>query len=501
MSMKIGMVARRLLLTGTMAGAMVLGSWEGKALAFGGTWTIGGSAPEALDTCLLLTDGRVMMHGGSTPDWFILSPDVHGNYANGTLFKTSMPSTYAPLYFASAVLADGKMIVAGGEFNCVNGPCVLNDPNPTTDLGYLYDPQANTWTKVNPPSGWTTILDAPSAVLTNGTFLLGNAFTAQSAQLNESALSWTATGTNRTDSNNEEGWTLLPNGEVLTVTTSLLAPNGTSFADIYDANTQQWTLSNVSTPVAVATGGEIGPALLLANGLVFQSGATGHTALYNPSTTTWTAGPDFPVAPNGQLFVTNDAPAVLLPNGNVLLAAGPGPQGGSTTSWFEYDGSQIHPVASPPATAFTMFNSRMLVLPNGQVLETDSSATYNLYTPVGSPNPSWAPNLPSFGFPSTLTRGNTYTLFGTQFNGLSQANAYGDDAQDATNYPLARIKNNASGHVFYARTHNHDWMGVASGNQTISTQIDVPASIETGPSTLSIVANGIASTPVNVTVQ
>jgi hypothetical protein len=64
-----------------------------------------------------------------------------------------------------------------------------------------------------------------------------------------------------------------------------------------------------------------------------------------------------------------------------------------------------------------------------------------------------------------------------------------------------RIKNNATGHVFYARTHDHSTMGVRTGNATVSTNVDVPAGMETGASTLQVVANGIASAPFSVTVN
>ncbi len=63
-----------------------------------------------------------------------------------------------------------------------------------------------------------------------------------------------------------------------------------------------------------------------------------------------------------------------------------------------------------------------------------------------------------------------------------------------------RIKNDASGHVFYARTHDHSTMAVATGSMTVSTEFDVPAGIEMGESTLVVVANGIASQPVSVNV-
>jgi hypothetical protein len=78
---------------------------------------------------------------------------------------------------------------------------------------------------------------------------------------------------------------------------------------------------------------------------------------------------------------------------------------------------------------------------------------------------------------------------------------YGDDAQMATNYPLVRITNGSTGHVFYARTYDHSSMGVATGTTIVSTNFDVPAGMETGASEMVVVANGIPSDPVAVTVQ
>jgi hypothetical protein len=100
-----------------------------------------------------------------------------------------------------------------------------------------------------------------------------------------------------------------------------------------------------------------------------------------------------------------------------------------------------------------------------------------------------------------VTPGSTYKITGTQFNGLSQAAAFGDEYQTATNYPLVRITNTATGHVFYAKTHDHSTMGVATGSKSVFTNFDVPTSIETGASTLEVVANGIPSVAVNITVN
>ena len=73
--------------------------------------------------------------------------------------------------------------------------------------------------------------------------------------------------------------------------------------------------------------------------------------------------------------------------------------------------------------------------------------------------------------------------------------------ETATNYPLVRLTNVASGHVMYARTHDHSTMGVATGSALVSTHFDVPLNAEPGATRLEVVANGIASTAVTITVN
>jgi len=123
-----------------------------------------------------------------------------------------------------------------------------------------------------------------------------------------------------------------------------------------------------------------------------------------------------------------------------------------------------------------------------------------VYRSAGAANPDWAPRIVTDEATLTLTRGNTYRISGHNFNGFSQGAAYGDDAQAATNFPLVRITNRATGHVFYARTHDHSTMAVAYTG-IASTLYDVPAGMETGPADLVVVTNGIASAPVAVMVQ
>jgi hypothetical protein len=130
---------------------------------------------------------------------------------------------------------------------------------------------------------------------------------------------------------------------------------------------------------------------------------------------------------------------------------------------------------------------------------TDGSGDIELYTSTGAPNPSWAPAITKV--PKTLMHGKSYVLSDTQLNGLSQGAAYGDDAQMASKYPLIRITNNATGHVFYARTYNHSSMAVAIGSAIVKTHFALPAGVELGASQLQVVANGIPSDPVTVTIK
>jgi hypothetical protein len=113
-------------------------------------------------------------------------------------------------------------------------------------------------------------------------------------------------------------------------------------------------------------------------------------------------------------------------------------------------------------------------------------------------NPEWEPVITLA--PQLLRPGESYRLEGIRLNGMSQGSVYGDEDQDATNYPLVRLINLATHHMFYTRTHDHSSMAVAS-DRVSSTYFDVPAKLERGLSRLEVVANGIASRPVLVYVK
>jgi hypothetical protein len=447
--------------------------------------------PDGAAIDFLLTDGRVLVQGFGGADWYTLTPDQNGQYVTGTWTKVgSLPSGYSPDAFASAVLADGRVVIAGGEYNFGNFSL--------TDLCAIYDPVSNTWANLAPPTGWDYIGDSPSSVLPDGGFLLGRKLDKRIAVLDPVTLTWTELSSKgKKDFNAEEGWTLMPNGNVLTYDVKK-APN----SEWYDTTKQRWstlgsTVANLAGPPEVHSikygggtyypPGEVGPGVLRPDGTVFATGATpkggtfGHTAIYTPGAGgkpgTWAAGPNFPSGDDAA-----DSFAALLPTGNVLVE-------GESGALYEFNGTTM------TKTKFNGRDSSLMVLPTGEVL----IGGYEVYRAAGTVPASYAPVIGTF--PASVTRGSTYAISGQQFNGLSQANSFGDEFQTATNYPLVEITNTATGHVVFAKTHGHSTMGVATGTATVSTNFDVPSGAGTGPSTLVVVANGIPSTPVSITVD
>jgi hypothetical protein len=407
------------------------------------------------------------------------------------------------------------MIVEGGEY--------IGENAVWSDQGAIYDPVNNTWTSVAPPPGWTNMGDAASDVLTDGTFMLQQPcntcltspdLTVDDALLNAKNLTWTVIpATGKRDPNDEEGWTLLPNGKLLT-----LDLWGIGNTELFDPNTNTWSFAGWTStfdPVDPYPVVEIGPQVEMPGGNVFVVGAgsstqqpptacttdvTSPTALYQYSTGTWTAGPEIPTI-NDQEQDSTDGPGSILPDGNVLFDTGSCVYNGPL-AFFLYDASsntlsEVPDIANAANDA--PYYTRMLALPNGQVLFNDGSSQMLVYTAGGRPNPAWAPSITSLSA-TTLAPGGTYSLSGRQLAGLDPGATYGDDVQDNTNFPLVRITNDATGVVTYARTHDWTSVSIAPGAFS-STQFTLPSTTPAGRSSLVVVANGIASPPSRVTVS
>jgi hypothetical protein len=475
---------------------------------------------------MLLTDGRVLIHeepncSGSTckgkdyTAWYTLTPDINGSYVNGTWTQVaSLPNGYAPLYFASAVLPDGKVGVQGGEYQCPAGSCTAT----WQSLGALYDPVANTWAATTPPvpNALGAMGDSESVVLANGTWMIGICcaqFVGYTAYpdyvyFNESTLNFTPegyVGDGQTTEYDEAGFNLLPNGQVLMVNVPLGAYNATlATSQVYDPVNNVW-LPPVSTQVqlwdadcgnSASASYELGPVMLLPSGTLWATGASscqaGNTATYDPVAGVWTAQAPFP-----NKGAANDAAGATEINGNAIVATSPYTNETSTpVTFYEWNSTTntINTIPNPVnASKDDSFVGHLLVLPTGQIMWTDFTSTgVQILTSAGTYQAAWQPTITTA--PSSLTVGQTYPISGTQFNGVTTGASYGDDFQDTTNYPLVRIVNTGTGHVFYARTHDHSTMGVATGSTPVSTNFDVPV-METGPCQLYVVANGIPSAP------
>jgi hypothetical protein len=511
------------------------------------SWTSFSNLPSASpafqpDTMVLLSDGTVMVHNTLETDssnnttagweWYRLKADDNGDYDSGT-WSGPFNMTTARQFFASAVLKDGRLFVLGGEYSSAGGD---------TTLGEIFDPQTNSWSAMTTPFSWING-DAAAAVLPDGRIIFGALANSRTAIWDPVSDDWREAGlgfgaiasTSKVGTTDEEGWTLLPEGTVLTIDIS-----GTPAAEKYDPAQDLWIsagapgqslalISLKDTTVSAKPDiniSEIGPALVLPDGRLFSVGATGHTALYtqgaSPSQAgSWANGPDLPAdsssakfnSVNGNLQTAIDAPAALLPGGKVLLVAGNTVRevdsNNNASFWSNPSNVYVYdPIANttptllspqPPSNGNDTWTARFLLLPNARVLfsgEQGALAMLKLDSSLNNPDASWKPTITDF--PANMVTGHTYVLTGTLFNGVSGGVAYGDDAQMATNFPIVRLTNTSTNKVTYLRSTNFSTQGIATGATPVTTEVNVPQGLDEGSYHLQVIANAIASDSVSV---
>jgi hypothetical protein len=314
--------------------------------------------------------------------------------------------------------------------------------------------------------------------------------------------------------NDEEGWTKLADGRILTYDIGPTISTGQSYAEVYDPVANVWSgispadgTANGNLPLltSVASDYEMGPSIRLLDGRSFLVGATGHTALYTPSTNTWAAGPDIMGTLNGSpaLFGADDAPMAILPTGHVLLAADAGPTLGAyspPTQLFDFDPtagtiSPVSPAIDDPFLDTNAYQTSMLMLPTGQLLFADGSYQLWVYTPSGSANTVYQPVITKVKYDGP----GVFTLTGTQLNGQSAGANYGDDAQMDENYPIVSLAN-SSGQVFYCRTTDWSLVGVASGTTPETVKFTLNSGVTAGSYNLILSGAGISSAPFHINI-
>jgi hypothetical protein len=444
--------------------------------------------------------------------------------------------------------------------------------------------------------------DDPSILVPGRKILVGNLLGPATYLYSISNNAFTPSGIKvYNDSSDEEGWAVLPSGQILNYDLFHSIATNAGYAEKYTPSTGVWTsispadgTARGTLPVLSSTqvGYELGPLIRLLDGRALVIGANQHTALYTPSSNTWAPGPDMRAdltGPGGTipnaLFGADDAAAGILPNGHVFLTADAGPnpisldaktKAGSasvklpttaglqpTWSVAQADGKKttippgavIYSVDSPTSITLGTFNSsgnlvtlnalrtqgniglvlggvfssptqlfdfdpntgtmtpipgppgsilptepayptRMLVLPTGQLLLSDSSNQLYVYTADGSAPASLRPVISQVHY----TDDGVFKLTGRQLNGQSAGASYGDDDQMNENYPIVRLQDPATGNVYYCRTTN--WSSVAvGGNQPETVDFTLNSAVTPGSYELTVVGAGIASeaVPIRIT--
>jgi hypothetical protein len=479
------------------------------------------AGPTGTQDVVLLSDGTVMVQGGqnaATTSWYRLSPDPTGNYQVGSW--SSLPSMKTGrLFFPSALLPDGRFFVVGGEYST---------PYDFTNTAEIFNPAINAWANAAsvptpatdvgnnaPPQPQSQFGDDPIEVLSDGRVLAGYYNSATTYLYSPTTNSWTTTSSGKlhNDKSDEETWVKLPDNSILSYDIFGSASDGKFEGQRYIPSQDKWvdasTLSAAHPPSLLSgsnQGYELGPGLLLPDGRVIIFGANGNTAYYTPATNTWSAGPKEPTIGNGATqLVAADAPGAMLPNGNVLVAFSPlgtlNAKGNYTfpnnTYIYEFNPTTGQYTDVTPAGGISQpsYQLKTLVLPTGQVMLLNEFGPVQVYTPSGTPQDAWRPAITGVANNGP----KSYTITGTQLNGISEGASYGDDAEMASNYPIVRLVD-PLGKVFYVWTSNWSSTGVATGSTPETVNFTLPASVGPGAYQLSVIANGIASKPVEIVV-
>lgn len=284
------------------------------------TWTImpGSFASTAVcvnHTATLLRDGKLLVAGGTG------AAGVPGRGTKVTQLFDPVLNTWSrtadlniehPGDPSAILLRNGKVLLIGG----INTPFGGTTPPPVAEL---YDSSANTWTQTANMNSvraeqTATMLADGKVLVAGGT---GNASTTAEIY-NPADGTWTATTNQMTTARANHTATLLPNGQVLIVGGDGSSNAGTT-AELYDPAAGTWT-ATTNQPSALHVHHV---ATLLSNGCVLIMGGgnpgseTTTVDLYIPRKNSWTSA-------SPMNYTRTNHTATLLLDNRVLVVGGSG---------------------------------------------------------------------------------------------------------------------------------------------------------------------------------
>jgi hypothetical protein len=205
--------------------------------------------------------------------------------------------------------------------------------------------------------------------------------------------------------------------------------------------------------------------------------------------------------PGGSFIVSVDSPSQVTINNTATattngVAISWGGVFSNPTELFDFDprSNGISQVTSALPDGNLPFEpcypTRMLILPTGQLLFSDSSAQLWVYNSSGEANPLLRPLIKDVHHQGD----GKFRLTGFQLDGQSAGAAYGDDDQMDSNYPIIRMVN-SSGNVFYARTFNWSKIAVGDGAGRETVDFTLNPAVTPGDYALIVSGAGISSFP------
>jgi hypothetical protein len=213
--------------------------------------------------------------------------------------------------------------------------------------------------------------------------------------------------------------------------------------------------------------------------------------------------------------------AAILPSGKMLFASGIAVNGdycGTFRGWL-WDGVATTPTDLTPNTdtyvtptltvGSALFPPTMdaslvcggagwltggINLPTGELLFFNPYGLF-IYSEGVAADSTQAPIIDSI--PSTMGQGQAYRITGRQLHGLHIGSTQQDDAGLINNHPLVQFTQ--GGVVTYIPSYNWSNRSIQP-NRSSTLDIKIPARMATGTYTVKIITNGVASSPVTVTV-